>query len=58
MYVHVSKDDEELELLNINRLSNMVSEKKNRPIVVLNFNLHKSFVMYPDKRIFTVEVKT
>ena len=36
----------------------MVSEKKNRPIVVLNFNPHKSFVMYPDKRIFTVEVKT
>lgn len=59
MYLHISKNDEELELVNINRHGNMVSaSKRNRPIVVLNFNPHRSFVIYPNRKIFTKEIKT
>lgn len=57
-YIHLSKSDEQLDIAKIHRHSNMVSTKKNRPIVVVNFNPHKSVIIFPTNNVATFEIKT
>lgn len=48
VYLHIARSGDQLDLLQVNKYSNLISAKQNRPIVVLNFNPHKSLLILPD----------
>lgn len=48
VYYHFNQANEAVDLLKVNQFSNQISDKKNRPIVILNFSPSTSFLILPN----------
>lgn len=48
VYLYVSKNGEQVDTARLNLQSNFISTKKNRPILVINFNPHRSAIVTPN----------
>ena len=57
-HLHIAVSGQQVDLAKLNRMSNLISAKQDRPIVVLNFNPHKSTLIVPAENPATQTLRT